>query len=333
MKQKEEGEKDMKVSIGDMIYALRKSRGLTQEQLSVQMNVSAVAVSKWENDISMPDISVLCNLADYFEVTVDELLGRKTKQLEEVGTYQQEELYSYTIAEDLLTLCEVSRREGLLALEAWTEKLKSGEPFLRFACKFALDLCQTPFGTPEQIHFLLLHYAASERLANKETIKKRPDYEMIAEVIPEIFSGQNPEFLKELMASYLGRNLRDKLLQQEVLKTKDKKGKEILQQIKEKKPYCEDTDLFLELEKEEDFIIQLLLRQLDNEEVTNILVASNGVVGGRIFENLSQRLAYFIYEDMKRWEGTKEDLLKSGEHVLKIYHAIKREYKNPSENE
>ena len=53
----------MKVSTGDVIYALRKGRGLTQEQLSVQMNVSTVAVSKWENEISMPDISMLCNLA------------------------------------------------------------------------------------------------------------------------------------------------------------------------------------------------------------------------------------------------------------------------------
>ena len=208
----------MKVSTGDVIYALRKGRGLTQEQLSVQMNVSTVAVSKWENEISMPDISMLCNLADYFEVTVDELLGRKTKQLEEVCGYKEEELYSYTIAEDLITLCNIAREKGLLAIEEQIEKLKSKEPFLQFACTFALNLCQTSFGTPERIRLLLLHYAASERFIKKETVRKRPDYEMIAEVIPEIFSGENVECLKELIASFLGKDLRNRLLQEGFLK-------------------------------------------------------------------------------------------------------------------
>ncbi len=324
----------MKVSTGDIIYALRKGRGLTQEQLSVQMNVSTVAVSKWENEISMPDISMLCNLADYFEVTVDELLGRKTKQLEEVCGYKEEELYSYIIAEDLIMLCNIAREKGLLAIEEQIEKLKSKEPFLQFACTFALNLCQTSFGTPERIRLLLLHYAASERLTKKETVRKRSDYEMIAEVIPEIFLGENVECLKELIASFLGRDLRNRLLQEGFLKEKDKMLKEeILQQIKEKDAYCEETDLFLELEKEEDLTIQLLLRQLNNTEVTSVLIGSNGAVGKRIFENLSQRLAYFIYEDMKLFQGTKEELLIDERHVLEVYHALKRKNKVLLENE
>lgn len=64
----------MAYSIGTRIAELRKRRGITQEELAVQMDVSAQAVSKWENDISCPDVQVLPNLADFFGVTVDELL-------------------------------------------------------------------------------------------------------------------------------------------------------------------------------------------------------------------------------------------------------------------
>ena len=231
--------------------------------------------------------------------------------------YKEEELYSYTIAEDLITLCNIAREKGLLAIEEQIEKLKSKEPFLQFACTFALNLCQTSFGTPERIRLLLLHYAASERFIKKETVRKRPDYEMIAEVIPEIFSGENVECLKELIASFLGKDLRNRLLQEGFLKGKDKMLKEeILQQIKEK-----------------DATIQLLLRQLNNTEVTSVLIGSNGAVGKRIFENLSQRLAYFIYEDMKLFQGTKEELLINERHVLEVYHVLKRKNKVLLENE
>ena len=61
-------------SIGGRIAELRKRRGMTQDELAEKMGVSSQAVSKWENDISCPDIQVLPMLADYFDVTVDALL-------------------------------------------------------------------------------------------------------------------------------------------------------------------------------------------------------------------------------------------------------------------
>ena len=47
----------MRETIGDIIKKLRKERGLTQEALAEQLNISSAAVSKWENNIGMPDIS------------------------------------------------------------------------------------------------------------------------------------------------------------------------------------------------------------------------------------------------------------------------------------
>lgn len=65
----------MEFSIGRKIYDLRRSKGITQEQLAEHMCVSAQAVSKWENDISCPDVMALPKLASELGVSVDELLG------------------------------------------------------------------------------------------------------------------------------------------------------------------------------------------------------------------------------------------------------------------
>ena len=63
------------MTIGKKIMSLRKEAGLTQEQLAEKLGISPQAVSKWENGISCPDISMLPVLASLFRVTVDDLLG------------------------------------------------------------------------------------------------------------------------------------------------------------------------------------------------------------------------------------------------------------------
>ncbi len=64
-------------TMGKRIMQLRKEKGFTQEQLAEMMGVSAQAVSKWENDVSCPDISILPLLAEKLGVSTDELLGVK----------------------------------------------------------------------------------------------------------------------------------------------------------------------------------------------------------------------------------------------------------------
>ena len=65
----------MEQTIGKRIMSLRKSRGMTQSQLAEQLGISAQAVSKWENDTSCPDITLLPKLAEIFQITTDALLG------------------------------------------------------------------------------------------------------------------------------------------------------------------------------------------------------------------------------------------------------------------
>ena len=62
--------------IGSNILNLRKQKNVTQEALVAELGVTAAAVSKWEKGYTLPDILMVCALADYFGVTTDELLGR-----------------------------------------------------------------------------------------------------------------------------------------------------------------------------------------------------------------------------------------------------------------
>lgn len=64
-------------TLGKKISDYRKAREMTQEELAERMNVSSQAVSKWENDLSIPDLSTLIGLADLFGVTVDELVRQE----------------------------------------------------------------------------------------------------------------------------------------------------------------------------------------------------------------------------------------------------------------
>ena len=65
----------MEETLGKRIMRHRKSLGLTQDQLAEQLGVTAQAVSKWENDQSCPDITMLPKLSHIFGITTDQLLG------------------------------------------------------------------------------------------------------------------------------------------------------------------------------------------------------------------------------------------------------------------
>lgn len=57
-----------------MIATLRKEKNLTQAEVAEMMGVTDKAVSKWERDLSFPDINTLPKLAELFDMTVDELM-------------------------------------------------------------------------------------------------------------------------------------------------------------------------------------------------------------------------------------------------------------------
>lgn len=66
-------------SMGAMITSKRKALGMTQLDLAEKMGVTDKAVSKWERDLSVPDVESLPRLAEIFGMTVDELLRAKAE--------------------------------------------------------------------------------------------------------------------------------------------------------------------------------------------------------------------------------------------------------------
>ena len=69
----------METSIAENIRAYRKQRGLTQEQLAEVLGVSVGAVYKWESRSSLPELRLIMEMADFFDVSVDTLLGYHMK--------------------------------------------------------------------------------------------------------------------------------------------------------------------------------------------------------------------------------------------------------------
>lgn len=67
-----------KQTLGMMISSLRKAKGMTQLELAEKMGVTDKAVSKWERDLSYPDINTIPKLADLFDTSVDELMQGQT---------------------------------------------------------------------------------------------------------------------------------------------------------------------------------------------------------------------------------------------------------------
>ena len=66
--------------LNENLKELRKSKGISQEELAVQLKVVRQTISKWEKGLSVPDADMLRRIAEIFEVSVSQLLGEKENQ-------------------------------------------------------------------------------------------------------------------------------------------------------------------------------------------------------------------------------------------------------------
>ncbi|MDE5856130.1 MAG: helix-turn-helix domain-containing protein [Anaeroplasmataceae bacterium] len=82
----------MQETFGTRFQGLRKKYNMTQEEVAQKVGVSSQAVSKWENDLSAPDISILPALADMFHISLDELLGREVIKTEILPANQRKNI-------------------------------------------------------------------------------------------------------------------------------------------------------------------------------------------------------------------------------------------------
>ena len=67
--------------IGSFLKELRKEKGITQEEFAENLNVSGRTVSRWETGVNMPDISLLVDIAEFFNVSIPEIInGKRSKR-------------------------------------------------------------------------------------------------------------------------------------------------------------------------------------------------------------------------------------------------------------
>lgn len=69
-----------KQTFGQIVSELRKEKGMTQLELAEKMGVTDKAVSKWERDLSFPDVNSIPKLAEIFDVSVNDLIQAKTSE-------------------------------------------------------------------------------------------------------------------------------------------------------------------------------------------------------------------------------------------------------------
>lgn len=114
-------------SLGKSIKRLRLSKGDTQEKLAESLHISCQAVSKWENDLSTPDIAILPLIADYFGVSIDELMNHKLK------SYTQKERFVRLLHNSgVLSFINDSYRIDTEKLSTNAQLAKIGECFADF---------------------------------------------------------------------------------------------------------------------------------------------------------------------------------------------------------
>lgn len=87
------------MKIGEVIRKYRKEKGLTQEEMAGRLGVSAPAVNKWENNVSMPDVSLLAPIARLLEITTDTLLSYKD-ELTDIEMNQKAEEFARIAMEE-----------------------------------------------------------------------------------------------------------------------------------------------------------------------------------------------------------------------------------------
>ena len=109
-------------TLGRRIARLRLARTATQERLAKELNVSPQAVSKWENDINYPDISLLPDLARFLGVSVDELLSGASASAQESVAAQE----SATAQESAAEVVSVAADEPAEIVEEPTEQDNQG---------------------------------------------------------------------------------------------------------------------------------------------------------------------------------------------------------------
>ncbi len=106
------------VKIGGFLKRLRKEKGITQEQMAEALNVSGRTISRWENGTNMPDISLLVDIAEFYDVSIPEIINGERKsetmnkeekeiaeKMSDYATIEKEKIFKDMRVQSIMGLC------------------------------------------------------------------------------------------------------------------------------------------------------------------------------------------------------------------------------------
>ena len=99
------------MKIGSFLKELRRENKLTQEQLAEKLNVSNRSVSRWENGSTLPDISILIELAEFYDVDIKEIIDgeRKSEDMNEETKEMMSKVVDYTTADKEMIITKTQK--------------------------------------------------------------------------------------------------------------------------------------------------------------------------------------------------------------------------------
>ena len=147
------------MKIGSFLKELRKEKGITQEQLAEQLNISNRSVSRWETGSTMPDLSMLVALAEYYDVDVREIIdgGRKSENMNEEVKDTLEKVASYNEVLNLKAM-----RKGIIVMA------------IVFIILVIISLCKEL--TPAPLVSMLCAYNGATFISKAKEGKDKTDY-------------------------------------------------------------------------------------------------------------------------------------------------------------
>ena len=169
------------MNFGNTILQLRKQKNVTQDEMAAELGLTAAAVSKWENNYTLPDILMLCALADYFGVTTDELLGRNPKPMCAVIAANSKEL-GHSIA-------ELIKRHGFITKQiysCYSDAMDAAKADASITHLFSsVDTPTTEDeedDSPDNLYKIAVKAETAQKVLDGFEIylKNRPEYETIA---------------------------------------------------------------------------------------------------------------------------------------------------------
>ena len=208
----------MTLKIGEKIKELRKAQDVTQEKLADYLNISYQAVSKWENGLALPDITLLPKLANFFGVSTDELLDLNASE-NEVELKKYEEQYQ-----------ELNRKGKVLEKIELSRKVLDLYP-RNYQWMLNLAYGLVSYGaTTEQQKYRKEHKFIEEAIGLCERVLEDCTVDGIRHSAIQILCYNYPDIGKKAQAIKLAENMPDMLICKETLLSRIFSGEECLKQ-------------------------------------------------------------------------------------------------------